>query len=215
MKSRNPHYGRLALITILAATLVLVSVTVTSAATTYTVRSGDSLFLIARRFGTTVDALKAANGLFGDTIYPFQVLKIPASQASSPSTPPPSSGASSSDVMLLAKLVTAESAGEPYEGQVAVAASVLNRVRSSQYPNTIPGVIYQVVDGRYYQYSPVLDGRINVSPTATALRAARDALNGWDPSYGAIGFYNPAKTSNWWVRTRPVTRVIGNHVFFK
>ena len=110
--------------------------------------------------------------------------------------------------------MTAESGGEPYEGQVAVAATVLNRVQSGAYPTTIPGVIYQVVDGKYYQFSPVLDGRINTTPSSSALRAAQAAMNGWDPSYGALGFYNPAKTSNYWVQLRPVTRVIGGHVFF-
>ena len=185
---------------------------------TYTVRSGDSLFLIASRFGVTVSALRSANGLSNDWIYPGEVLRIPAGGGSRP-TDPPSRGDygswSGSDLSLLARLVTAESGGEPYEGQVAVAATVLNRVRSGAYPNTIPGVIYQVVDGKYYQFSPVLDGRINTAPSSTALRAVQDAASGWDPSYGALGFYNPAKTSNYWVTIRPVTRVIGGHVFFK
>jgi len=118
------------------------------------------------------------------------------------------------EIDLLARLVQAEAGGEPYTGKVAVAASVLNRVRSSRYPNTLSGVIYQVVDG-YYQYSPVLDGRIKLPATWVDYKAVQDALNGWDPSYGALGFYNPAKTSNWWVRSQPVTTVIGNHVFFR
>ena len=178
---------------------------------TYTVKGGDSLFLIANRFGTTVSALRSANGLSSDWIYPGQVLRIPTGTDSRPSN----GSWSSTDLSLLARLVTAESGGEPYEGQVAVAATVLNRVRSGLYPNTIPGVIYQVVDGKYYQFSPVLDGRINTAPSSTALRAVQDATSGWDPSYGALGFYNPAKTANYWVQIRPVTRVIGGHVFFK
>jgi N-acetylmuramoyl-L-alanine amidase len=116
---------------------------------------------------------------------------------------------------LLARLVHAEAEGEPYLGKVAVAATVLNRVASSNYPNTIPGVIYQVIDGRYVQYEPVLNGRINIPAGAEAIRATQEAVRGVDPSFGAIGFFNPAKTSNSWVRSRPVTTVIGNHVFFK
>ncbi|NLN17340.1 MAG: hypothetical protein GX182_08510 [Firmicutes bacterium] len=116
---------------------------------------------------------------------------------------------------LFARLVHAESAGEPYAGQVAVAASVLHRLESPAYPDTIRGVIYQVTDGRYYQYSPVLDGRINLPANRTSFQAVYDALAGWDPSGGATGFYNPRKTSNRWVRSRPVTATIGRHVFFR
>lgn len=185
---------------------------------TYTVRTGDSLFLIANRFGVTVGALRSANGLSHDWIYPGEVLRIPSGTQPRPSPTPSRSDYgswSSSDLSLLARLVTAEAGGEPYEGQVAVAATVLNRVLSRAYPDTVPGVIYQVVDGRYYQFSPVLDGRINTNPSSSALRAAQAAVDGWDPSYGALGFYNPAKTANYWVQLRPVTRVIGGHVFFK
>ncbi|MGI6038448.1 MAG: cell wall hydrolase [Limnochordia bacterium] len=115
----------------------------------------------------------------------------------------------------LARLVHAEAEGEPYVGKVAVAASVLHRVESPLYPSTLKGVIYQVTDGRYYQYSPVLDGRIKNPASKEAWQAVYDALAGWDPSKGATGFYNPRKTSNRWVRSRPVTVVIGGHVFFK
>lgn len=115
---------------------------------------------------------------------------------------------------LFARIVHAEAEGESHEGQVAVAASILNRIRSNLYPNTMAGVVYQVVMGRY-QYSPVLDGRINRPAGESAKKAIQDALNGWDPSGGATGFYNPAKTANQWVRSRPVTRAVGSHVFFK
>lgn len=184
---------------------------------TYTVRSGDTLFLLARKFGTTSSAIKSTNSLWSDTIYPGQVLLIPSvsNGGGFAPTPTPPSGLDSSDVYLLGKLVTAEAGGEPYRGQIAVAASVLNRVKSPRYPNSVSGVIYQVIDGRYYQYSPVLDGRINTTPTASALQAVREAMAGFDPSYGALGFYNPSKTSNYWVASRPVTTVIGQHVFFK
>lgn len=135
--------------------------------------------------------------------------------SATPPPPTPDPRFSAADLDLLARLVHAEAEGEPYVGKVAVAASVLNRVISSDYPNTIPGVIYQVVDGRYVQYEPVLNGRINIPAGAEAKRAAQEAAGGSDPSRGATGFYNPAKTTSAWVRSRPVTIVIGNHVFFK
>lgn len=118
------------------------------------------------------------------------------------------------ELELFARLVHAEAAGEPYQGQVAVAATVLNRLRSKRFPNTLSGVIYQVESGRY-QYSPVLDGRINLPAGESAKKAVKEALAGADPSGGATGFYNPAKTGNAWVRRQPVTTVIGSHVFFQ
>ncbi|MBI2914321.1 MAG: carboxypeptidase regulatory-like domain-containing protein [Firmicutes bacterium] len=119
-----------------------------------------------------------------------------------------------SDIDLLARLVQSEAGAEPYLGQVAVAATVLNRVLSPLFPNTIPGVVYHVWNG-YYQYEPVLRGTINIPAGQRALDAAYDAIAGWDPSYGATGFFNPAKTNDQWVRSKPITTVIGNHVFFR
>ena len=117
---------------------------------------------------------------------------------------------SNSDLNLLARLVYAEARGEPYTGQVAVAAVVLNRVKSSSFPNTIAGVIYQ--SGAF---SVVNDGQINLTPNATAKKAAQDAINGWDPTYGAIYYFNPRTATNGWIWSRPVTVVIGNHRFCK
>ena len=116
----------------------------------------------------------------------------------------------SGDTNLLARLVYAESRGEPYAGQVAVASVVLNRVKSSSFPNSIAGVIYQ--SGAF---SVVSDGQINLSPNDTAKKAAQDAINGWDPSYGAIYYFNPNTARNAWIWSRPVTVVIGNHRFCK
>ena len=118
--------------------------------------------------------------------------------------------ASSSDLNLLARLVYAEARGESYTGQVAVAAVVLNRVKSSSFPNTVAGVIYQ--SGAF---SVVNDGQINLTPNQTAYSAAQDALNGWDPTYGAIYYFNPNTATNSWIWSRPVTVVIGNHRFCK
>ena len=114
----------------------------------------------------------------------------------------------SSDHRLLSKLVYAEARGEPYKGQVAVAAVVLNRVKSSSFPNTISGVIYQKG-----AFSCVTEGQINLTPDDTAIRAARDAMNGWDPTGGCLYYYNPKTASDQWIRTRTVKTVIGNHSF--
>lgn len=119
-----------------------------------------------------------------------------------------SASSSSSDLNLLARAVYAEARGEPYTGQVAVAAVILNRVRSSSFPNTISGVIYQP-----WAFTCVNDGQINLSPNATAMKAAQDALNGWDPTYGCLFYYNPKTATNSWIRQKEVRLTIGRHVF--
>ena len=116
----------------------------------------------------------------------------------------------SSDVYLLAKCIYAESRGEPYLGQVAVGAVVLNRVKSSAFPNSISGVIYQP-----YAFTAVLDGQINLEPNETAYSAARDAMNGWDPTNGCIYYFNPDTATNGWIWSRPLVKVIGKHRFCK
>jgi len=112
------------------------------------------------------------------------------------------------DVRLLAQLIRGEAEAEPYNGKVAVAAVVLNRVQSSRFPNTLAGVIYQPG-----AFEVVRTGRINLAPRAVDLRAARDAINGFDPTYGALFFWNPAKRVNPWIWTRRITLRIGRHVF--
>ena len=121
-----------------------------------------------------------------------------------------SSGASVSnaDLELLARIISAEARGEPYIGQVAVGAVVLNRVESSSFPDSISGVIYQPG-----AFTAITDGQINEAVTDSARRAARDALNGSDPTGGALYYYNPDKTSNRWIRSRPVITRIGQHLF--
>ncbi len=119
-----------------------------------------------------------------------------------------SGGYSSSEIDLLARMISAESRGEPYTGQVAVGAVILNRVEHPSFPNSISGVCYQ--SGAF---SSVYDGQINLAPTDSSKRAAMDALNGWDPTGGAIYFYNPRTAKSEWIRSRPVIRTIGNHVF--
>ncbi|MGM0471375.1 MAG: cell wall hydrolase [Bacillota bacterium] len=118
---------------------------------------------------------------------------------------------SDSDVGLLARIIHAEARGEPYRGQVAVGAVVLNRVESSEFPNTIQGVIYQ--EG---QFTPVKNGQFNLKPDSSSYRAAKEALDGRDPSQGALYFYNPDKARTlWWLSTRETTVKIGDHVFAK
>jgi len=117
----------------------------------------------------------------------------------------------------MAQLTEAEAGGEPFDGKVAVAASILNRVDSPDWPNTVKDVVFQIVNVNgvdYYQYSPVLDGRIyKVEPSEETRLAVEAALAGEDPTNGATVFYNPDKTDNAWVRERPVVKTIGNHVF--
>jgi len=115
---------------------------------------------------------------------------------------------SSNDLHLLAKCVHAEARGEPYTGQVAVAAVILNRVKSSSFPNTIAGVIYQP-----YAFTAVNDGQINLSPNSSAYKAAQDALNGWDPTYGCLYYYNPKTATSSWIWSRQTVVTIGNHIF--
>lgn len=119
-----------------------------------------------------------------------------------------STSSNTGNAYLLARLVYAESRGEPYVGQVAVAAVVLNRVKSSQFPNTISGVIYQ-----RGAFDVVSDGQINLAPDNTAVRAAQDAMNGWDPTYGCLFYYNPNTATNAWIRQKPIKLSIGEHVF--
>jgi N-acetylmuramoyl-L-alanine amidase len=117
---------------------------------------------------------------------------------------------SDKDVQLLARCINGEARGEPYEGQVAVGACIVNRTRDSRFPSTIAGVIYQPG-----AFTAVVDGQIHAQMLPSSIKAARDALNGWDPSGGAVFYYNPAKTTNKWIWSRPVIKVIGSHKFCK
>ncbi len=113
------------------------------------------------------------------------------------------------DLYLLARLVYGEARGEPYKGKVAVAAVVLNRVKSSSFPNSVSGVVYQ--NGAF---DVVKDGQINLAPDEEAIKAARDAMNGSDPTNGCLYYHNPAKSTNKWMLSQPITVTIGSHAFF-
>lgn len=158
----------------------------------------------------TVAAVKyfqRKNGLAQDGIAGPKTLAAMGIYSSSGSS---SSSNNTSDLNLLTRIIYAEARGEPYTGQVAVGAVVLNRVRSSSFPNTIAGVIYQ--SGAF---DAVADGQINLTPNETAKKAAQDALNGWDPSYGALYYFNPKTATSAWIWSRPMTVTIGNHRFCK
>jgi N-acetylmuramoyl-L-alanine amidase len=114
------------------------------------------------------------------------------------------------DLNLLAHIIHGEARGEPYIGQVAVAAVILNRVNDSRFPNSIAGVIYQPG-----AFDAVSDGQINLEPTAQSYKAARDALNGWDPTYGCVYYYNPSTATSKWIWSRPIVVTIGKHNFAK
>lgn len=117
-----------------------------------------------------------------------------------------------SDLQLIARAINGEARGEPYEGQVAVGAVILNRVKAPNFPNTISGVIYQPG-----AFTAVSDGQINVAleDESTVVKAARDALNGWDPTGGAIYYFNPDTATNKWIWSRPHIKTIGKHRFCK
>lgn len=156
-----------------------------------------------------------ADGVVGKATYKalgmnssYQVLVNQSSGSSSSSSSGSVGGYSSSDVYLLAKTIYAEGRGEPYTGQVAIGAVVMNRVRSASFPNTVSGVVYQKG-----AFTAVSDGQINLTPNETAMKAAKDAINGWDPSGGALYYYNPAVATSSWIFDRQTITVIGKHVF--
>lgn len=122
--------------------------------------------------------------------------------------PTGSSSSNNTNVNLLARVISGEARGESYTGQVAIAAVVLNRVKHSSFPNSISGVIYQPG-----AFTAVTDGQINITPSQSCYNAARDALNGWDPTGGSIYYYNPQTATNSWIRSRPIITQIGKHVF--
>ncbi|HHU85418.1 MAG: cell wall hydrolase [Pelotomaculaceae bacterium] len=176
----------------------------------YTVKAGDSIFQIARRTGVNYQDIIKQNGLYNpDLIYTGSNLYIPP--ASSGGSGQGRSGITPQDLDLLARLITAEADAEPYVGKVAVGAVVLNRVRSSTFPNSIRSVIYQYEDGTY-QFEPVMNGWINRPATPDCIRAAKDAVNGWDPTNGAVYFFATYVT-NKWLWSRPLSTIIGGVAF--
>lgn len=164
--------------------------------------------IYGRRTVAAVKSFQKKYGLSADGIVGPQTAKYMGITLSSSSTSSSTGGYSSNDVYLLAKCIYAEARGESYAGKVAVGAVILNRVKSPKFPNTISGVIYQP-----YAFTAVADGQINLTPDETCKKAARDAINGWDPSYGSLYYYNPKIATSSWIFSRQVVVTIGNHVF--
>ncbi len=201
-------------------------------AKTYKVRKGDTLFLIAKKSNVNVASLRRANNKWNDKLKPGQKLILPASKSTSKtkkasvkastfSTKAKTYASNSKAVIsytqkeldLLARLITAEATGQPYNAMVGVGAVVVNRVQSPDWPNTITKVINHVA-GDYYQFTPVKNGYINKPASQTAIKAAKAALNGSDPSKGAM-FYFDNTSTNAWLWSKPITARYGIMVFVK
>ena len=157
-----------------------------------------------------VKKFQQKNGLNADGIAGTKTLQAMGIFNSSGSSGSSTGSNSSSSLNLISRFVYAESRGEPYQGQVAVAAVILNRVKDSRFPNTVSGVVYQ--SGAF---TCVTDGQINLSPNNTAKKAAQDAMNGWDPSLGAVYYFNPNTATSKWIWSRTMTIKIGKHRFCK
>jgi len=197
-----------------------------STSSVYTVKSGDSLYLIAKRYGISLYSLRHANNKWDDVIYVGQKLILPgiASNTDRNSAVMSSRSSSSSgnatsvvvsynasDLDLLARLITAEATGQPYNAMVGVGAVVVNRVKDARFPNTISAVIYDK-SGGYYQFTPVQNGWINKPASELARKAALDALHGIDPSKGSLFFFDDSAT-NKWLWSKSIRAWIGNMVF--
>lgn len=164
----------------------------------YVVKPGDTLYKLQLKFSVPINQLKSVNGLTSNVLMPGQKLWIPKTTISP----------TQNDAQLLARLVHGEARGEPYAGQVAVAAVALNRVSSNHFPNTLRQVIFQPG-----AFTAVSDGQFYLPPSTVAWKAALDALAGWDPSNGALYFWNPQTATSKWIWTRKIVARIGNHVF--
>jgi len=190
----------------------VLSIPSSNSAKRHVVKPGETLFLIGKQYGVSAQQLQQHNNLSSTNIYPGQTLLIPNNtNPARPTAALASRGAlnvSREDLTLLARAVYSEARGEPYEGQVAVAGVVLNRLRHPDFPNTIRGVIFQPL-----AFTAVADGQFWLNPNQTAYKAAQDALNGWDPSRGALYYWNPATATSRWIWSRTITLRIGKHVF--
>lgn len=197
------------------ASVLLFGFSTAEAATNYTVQSGDSYWKIGQKYNVSYQDVMKLNGANSTLILPGQVLHIPEKGAPVPaatkvaSTTTSTSSVSQTNLDLLARLVEAEAGAEPYAGKVAVAKVVLNRVASSEFPDTIRGVIYQ--SG---QFSPVSNGMINKSADSDSIQAAKEAIAAGGNADGALYFYNPTTSTNaGWLSSLTTAEVIGHHVF--
>lgn len=180
----------------------------------YTVKSGDCLSVIAKNHGISLYALRRANHKWTSTIYPGEKLMIPGGKTTTAKTTSAKKSVipyTSADLDLLARLVRAEAENQPYKAKVAVAAVVINRVQSKEFPNDIKSVIYQKING-YYQFTPVKNGSINKPAKEEDKKAALEALNGSDPSNGALFYFDDSAT-NKWLWSKPILARYDKMVF--
>ncbi len=178
----------------------------------YRIKTGDTLSGIAGDFNVSLADLIKINKLHGTLIKPGEIVIIPGRKNSFSPAFLSRGSIFREDVMLLAKAIYSEARGESFTGQVAVGAVILNRVDNPAFPKSIKDVIMQSND-YVYQFTPVANGSINLTPDETAVNAAIQAVMGEDPTGGALFFYNPEIASDQWIRNLPVIGCIGNHVF--
>jgi N-acetylmuramoyl-L-alanine amidase len=191
---------KLITISTLAAALFAGTGSSTLAAESYKVQSGDTLWTIGKTYGVSVKEMQKLNNKSNHLIFPGEAITLPEA-------------ASEEEKELLARIVHAESKGEPYAGKVAVATVILNRVDNDIFPDSIKEVVYETSPGGIYQFSPVANGEINKPADKESIKAAEEALAFRGDGNNSLYFYNPAKTNDQWIRTRTVTKTIGNHVF--
>nr|WP_295972103.1 cell wall hydrolase [uncultured Bacillus sp.] len=197
----------------------------TEAMTSHQVQKGDTLWKLGEQNGISVDMIKQMNHRLDDWIYIGEFLQLPDEpkdfteysdnndfETPAQEMPQPTPVISIEEKDLMARLVEAEARGESYEGKVAVATVVLNRMDSPEFPNSITEVIYQVV-GNTYAFTPVQNGEINKPASEEALRAVDEALISTDRLNKAVYFYNPKIATDDWIRSRQIIKSIGNHVF--
>jgi N-acetylmuramoyl-L-alanine amidase len=170
---------------------------------TYTVDRGDTLYRIAKKTGLTISDIKKRSGLNRNYLRIGEHLNIPSAGSTRVATTP-----ASGNVYLLAHLIHGEAGSEPYIGKVAVGGVVMNRIQNPRFPKSIAGVVYQP-----HAFESVSNGIFNEPVSSESIRAAVDAISGWDPSGGALYFFNPAKTNNSWIWARRIITQIGRHVF--
>ncbi len=183
------------------ATLMAGTLAAPALAWDYRIQPGDSLYTIARRNGVSLNDLRGANGAWSDLILAGDDLQVPSPSFADNSD-------SSRAVDLLARLIHAEAGGEPFTGQVAVGAVVMNRLQDPKFPGSIEGNVYSPDE-----FESVSNGYIWTDPTAENYQAAEAAIAGWDPTGGAVFFFNPAKTYSTWLWSKTLLTQIGNHVF--
>lgn len=180
----------------------------------YTVQKGDTLFLISQKYKMPITDLQRANNIYTDKLDIGQRLTVPA-PASVTKTPAPmpteTTAYSATDLDLLSRLIMAEAQGEPYNAKVAVGAVVMNRVSSGLFADTVNGIIYQNING-YYQFTPVVNGWINKPANSDSINAAKDALNGVDPTNGALWYYDDT-TTNQFMLAKKVSIKISHMIF--